>query len=121
MLTDEDFPTPETSRQAPSEEGPDVASQRESFHPADESETLAERMSKPIFAVPNWHKAYGEALLYADSPGSGALIAYAEKEIISRYLADSSSPIQAEENRDLLQAMGVLSQLRKQQRTNIVN
>jgi hypothetical protein len=119
MLTDED--SPETSGQARSEEGPDLTSKRENSHPAVESETRTERLSKPIFAVPNWHKVYGEALLYADSPGSGALIAYAEKEIVARYLADSSSPIQSEEGRDLLQAMGVLSQLRKKRRTNAVN
>jgi hypothetical protein len=117
MCTDED--TPEMSREA--DEGPDLTLKRESSHPAVEVETRTERLSKPIFAVPNWHKAYGEALLYADSPGSGLLIAYAEKEIISRYLADSSSPIQSEEGRDLLQAMGVLSQLRKKRRTNAVN
>jgi hypothetical protein len=119
MCTDED--SPETSGQAGSDEGPDLTSKRESSHPAVESETRTERMSKPIFAVPSWHKAYGEALLYADSPGSGALIAYAEKEIVARYLADSSSPIQSDEGRDLLQAMGVLSQLRKKRRTNAVN
>jgi hypothetical protein len=113
MFNDEDFPTPETSGQASSEEGPDVASQRESFHSADESETPAERMSKPIFAVSSWHKAYGEALLYADSPQSDSLIAYAEKEIVARYLADSFRPIQSDESRDLLQATKVLSQLKK--------
>jgi|HubBroStandDraft_2_1064218.scaffolds.fasta_scaffold138596_1 hypothetical protein len=119
MFTDED--PPETSGQARSDEGPDLASKREGSHPAVGSETRTERLSKPIFAVPNWQKAYGEALLYADSPGSGALIAYAEKEIVARYLADSSSPIQSDEGRDLLQAMGVLSQLRKKRRTNAVN
>jgi hypothetical protein len=121
MFNDEDFPTPGMSPQARSDERPDVASKRESSHPAVESETRADRMSQPIFLVPSWHKAYGEALLYADSPGSGALIAYAEKEIISRYLADCSSLIQPEENRDLQKATEVLSQLRKKQRTDAVN
>jgi hypothetical protein len=120
MFNDEDFPTPGMSRQARSDDGPDLSSKRESSHAAVESETRAERMSKPIFAVPNWHKAYGEALLYADSPESGSLIAHAEEEIISRHLADSYSPIQSDEGRDLLQATEVLSQLKKES-TNGVN
>jgi len=120
MFTDdEDFPTPEMSVQAPSDEGADLPSKREGSHLAVESETRTERMSEPIFPVPDWHKAYGEALLYADSPERGSLILHAEKEIIARYLA-SSSPIQSEENRDLLQAMAVLSQLKKA-RTKTVN
>jgi hypothetical protein len=118
MCTDEE--TPEMSREAHSDEGPEVAAKRDSSNPAVESETQTDRMSKPIFTVPSWHKAYGEALLYAHSPGSVSLIAYAEKEIISRYLADCSSPIQPEENRDLLQALGVLCQLRKE-KTNAAN
>lgn len=121
MFNDEDSPTPGMSPQARSDDGPDVASQRESSRPAVESETPTERLSKPIFVVPSWHKAYGEALLYADSPESGALIAYAEKEIIIRYLADCSSPIQPEENRDLQKATEVLSQLKKKEQMNPVN
>ena len=70
-------------------------------------------ISKPMFVLPHWHKAYGEALLYADSPQSDSLIAYAEKEIVARYLADSFRPIQSDESRDLLQATKVLSQLKK--------
>jgi hypothetical protein len=120
MFNDEDSPTPGMSPQARSDEEPDLASKRESSHPSVESETRTERMSKPIFAVPSWHKAYGEALLNGDSPQSDSLIAYAEKEIVARYLADSFRPIQSDESRDLLQAREVLSQLKKAE-TKAVN
>ena len=69
--------------------------------------------SAPIAIVLPWHKAYGEALLYAASEKAGTFIAKAEQEICLRYLELSVSSIQPEETRDLQDAVAVLAQLKK--------
>jgi hypothetical protein len=69
--------------------------------------------SAPIAIVLPWHKAYGEALLYAISEKAGAFIATAEQEICLRYLELSVSSIQPEETRDLQNAVAVLAELKK--------
>ncbi|MGB8323333.1 MAG: hypothetical protein WCE52_10275 [Candidatus Acidiferrum sp.] len=69
--------------------------------------------SPPIAIVLPWHKAYGEALLYAACGKAGTFIAKAEQEICLRYLELSVSSIQPEETRDLQNAVAVLAQLKR--------
>jgi hypothetical protein len=70
-------------------------------------------ISKPMFVLPHWHKAYGEALLSTDSLESPVLISWAEMEIQARYLTEFACPIEPEESLDLTHAMEVLSQFKK--------
>lgn len=65
------------------------------------------------FALPHWHKPYGEALLQ-DNPGKlAAAIAAAEQAIIARYLELSASTILTEERLDLRHAVDTLSDLKR--------
>lgn len=121
MITDEEEVTPRISGQSINTEGPDSNAftdegiadglsvlKRESFQPtgveAPQSET-----SKPMFVLPHWHKAYGEALLSVGSLGSSAFVSSAEMEIQTRYLTAFACPIEAEESLDLQRATEVLS------------
>jgi hypothetical protein len=64
------------------------------------------------FALPPWHKPYGEALLEDDPGKLPAAIAAAERAIIARYLELSASTILADERLDLRYAVDVLSELK---------
>jgi hypothetical protein len=70
---------------------------------------------QPIVVVLSWHRAYGEALLYAYSDKAATLIAKAEQRIFERYLeaAASRSSLQPEEGRDLWDATMTLSRLKR--------
>jgi hypothetical protein len=73
------------------------------------------REPQPIVVVLSWHRAYGEALLYAQSDKAATLISKAEQRIFERYLevAASSSSLSPEEDRDLWNAVTALSELKK--------
>jgi hypothetical protein len=68
---------------------------------------------KEFFVIQNWHRPYAEALLEAGSAELPALIAVAEREILTRYLELSVSPVRTYESLDLLHAVDALSQLKK--------
>jgi hypothetical protein len=74
-----------------------------------------ERAPKPIVVVLSWHRAYGEALLYAQSDSAATLISKAEQRIFERYLEVAASPssLPPEEGRDLWNAVTALSELKK--------
>jgi hypothetical protein len=74
-----------------------------------------EREVQPMVVVLSWHRAYGEALLYAQSDRAVTLISKAEQRIFERYLevAASSSSLLPEEGRDLWNATMTLSQLKR--------
>jgi hypothetical protein len=74
-----------------------------------------EREPQPIAVVLSWHRAYGEALLYAQTDRAATLISKAEQRIFERYLevAASSSSLPPEEDRDLWNAVTALSELKK--------
>jgi len=74
-----------------------------------------QRDPQPIVVVLSWHRAYGEALLYAQSDRAATLISKAEHRIFERYLevAASSSSLPPEEDRDLWNAVTALSELKK--------
>jgi len=65
------------------------------------------------FALPHWHKPYGEALLQDNPSKLPAAIAAAEQAIIARYLELSASTILAEERRDHRHAVDTLSDLKR--------
>src|SRR5580704_1457545 len=73
------------------------------------------REPKPIVVVLSWHRAYGEALLYAQSDSAATLISKAEQRIFERYLEVAASPssLPPEEGRDLWNAVTALSELKK--------
>jgi hypothetical protein len=64
------------------------------------------------FALPHWHKPYGEALLEDDPGKLPAAVAAAEQAIIARYRELSASTILADERLDLRYAVDVLSELK---------
>ena len=70
-----------------------------------------ERDVQPMVVVLSWHRAYGEALLYAQSDRAATLISKAEQRIFERYLelAASSFSLAPEEGRDLWDAIMTLS------------
>jgi hypothetical protein len=74
-----------------------------------------QREPQPIVAVLSWHRAYGEALLYAQSNRAAILISKAEQRIFVRYLEVAASPssLLPEEERDLWNAVLALSELKK--------
>src|SRR5580704_16344229 len=74
-----------------------------------------EEPQKPIVVVLSWHRAYGEALLYAQSDSAATLISKAEQRIFERYLEVAASPssLPPEEGRDLWNAVTALSELKK--------
>src|ERR1700693_2046676 len=74
---------------------------------------LAESEPQPIVVVLSWHRAYGEALLYAQSDKAATLISQAEQRIFERYLEVAASSLQPEEGRDLWNAVTALSELKK--------
>jgi hypothetical protein len=125
MITDEEEATPGISSQSVNTDSPDSNAftgesiadglsvlKRESFRPT-AAEAPQPEISKPMFVLPHWHKAYGEALLCADSSESLPLILWAEMEIKARYLTAFACPIEPDERRDLQRASHVLSQLSK--------
>src|SRR5580692_12708762 len=73
-----------------------------------------EEPQQPIVVILSWHRAYGEALLYAQSDRAATLISKAEQRIFERYLevAASSSSLSPEEDRDLWNAVTALSELK---------
>jgi hypothetical protein len=122
MITDGEEVTPWISGQLRNTEGPDSNAftkesiadglsvlERDSFQP----NAIEQETSKPMFVLPHWHKAYGEALLSVGSLGSPAFVSWAEMEIQTRYLTAFACPIEADESLDLQRATEVLSQLRK--------
>jgi hypothetical protein len=74
-----------------------------------------EREPHPIVVVLSWHRAYGEALLYAQSDRAATLISRAEQRIFERCLEVAASPssLPPEEGRDLWNAVTALSDLKK--------
>ena len=74
-----------------------------------------ERDVQPMVVVLSWHRAYGEALLYAQSDRAATLISRAEQRIFERYLEVAASPssLQPEEGRDLWDATMTLSRLKR--------
>ena len=74
-----------------------------------------ERDVQPMVVVLSWHRAYGEALLYAQSNRAAILISKAEQRIFVRYLEVAASPssLQPEEGRDLWDATMTLSRLKR--------
>ena len=74
-----------------------------------------EEPQQPIVVVLTWHRAYGEALLYACSDKAATLISKAEQRIFERYLEVAASPssLQPEEGRDLRDATMTLSRLKR--------
>jgi len=124
MFTDEESAIPGISRESSRFEGPDSdamlseniadglsALKRGSFQPS-ATEAQQPEISKPMFVLPQWHKAYAEALLCANSELL-PLILWAEMEIRARYLTAFACPIEPDESRDLHRASQVLSQLNK--------
>jgi hypothetical protein len=124
MITDEEDAAPGISSQSVNTEGPDStaitgeniadglsALKRDSFQPS-ATEARQPEISKPMFVLPQWHKAYAQALLSADSE-SLPLSLWAEMEIRARYLTAFACPIEPDERRDLQRASQVLSQLNK--------
>ena len=124
MITDEEEFTPGISSQSVNTEGPDSAAtagenitdalsalKRDSFQPS-ATDARQPEICKPIFVLPQWHKAYAEALLCAGSE-SLPLNLWAEMEIRARYLTAFACPIEPDERRDLQRASLVLFQLNK--------
>jgi hypothetical protein len=124
MVTDEEAVTPRISSQSCDSEGSDSDAmplegiaeglnvlKRDSFQPT-VSETPQPEVSKPMFVLPHWHKAYAEALLSTDSLVSPGLISWAEMEIQTRYQTDFACPIEPDERLDLRRATEVLSRLK---------
>jgi hypothetical protein len=74
-----------------------------------------EEPQQPIVVILSWHRAYGEALLYAQSDRAATLISKAEQRIFERYLEVAASPssLQPEEGRDLWDATMTLSRLKR--------
>lgn len=121
MTTDEELITPGVSRQPSSNEGPDSnamsgeniaeglsALKRDSFQPTD---TQADTYT-PMFVLPQWHQAYAEALISADS-NQEVRILEAEIAILARFLTEFACPIERDECHDLQRAIQVLSRLNK--------
>jgi hypothetical protein len=74
-----------------------------------------ERELQSMVVVLSWHRAYGEALLYACSDEAATLVSKAEQRIFERYLEVAASPssLAPEEGRDLWDATMTLSRLKR--------
>jgi hypothetical protein len=119
MTSDEELVTPGASRQPSSNEGPDSDAmsgeniaeglsvlKRDSFQPTPIA-TPQPDTSKPMFVLPQWHKAYADALISADSHQEVRILE-AEIAILARFLTEFACPIERDECRDLQRAIQVL-------------
>jgi len=68
---------------------------------------------RDFFVTQSWHRPYAEALLESDPEKLPALIADAERAILSRYIELSAFPEPTDEVLDLQHAVFALSQLSK--------
>ncbi|GAC1622439.1 MAG: hypothetical protein NVS9B13_15230 [Candidatus Acidiferrum sp.] len=101
MLQSKNSSESEFSEQAPAD------------HPDPALVSKNEREDKGMFIVQNWHKAYGQALLEANSSKQPEMIAAAEGAILNRRVELPYSDVPEGERLDLNDALGVLSHLKK--------